>query len=462
VDTLIFLSDMAYLVIILKKYRWDTFLSQPDPVTEARIYWYNYTDSFVNEGLLLWIIVGLMWIKAYNQFKWVRLTGNLHQILGILFQELITFSVFYLSLVFIFAIIGNTIFGDIYEFRNLASAMFTLFKATLQNYDIELMAGTKFGVYLGYVYFNTYIVLNVILFLNLIVAQLANAYKKLKKRGKVFYLLTTLSVREISEADDKYSSVISVFFPISTLNLIFGSIVLAAKSPTFNLVMLHIYFLPVMLVVLALFIAYQAIILPFAYLKVVGHKFALMVSGPTGSGSQTTLDRFGNAILFIIIGPILLTFSVIVDIFWFLAHVYKMDLDKTVSKKVFTYDKEEESLPLHRRTYKKMLMYFQTQNDQLVKLKDVSEDLRDYFDVFEGIRCMLYGKPDEIPQSKMGLYVAYSHFKRANKDDGVSNDDYFEVEKVAREYTTIKQVLLNNSIPVDIVSLESGLQKRKD
>lgn len=75
---------------------------------------------------------------------------------------------------------------------------------------------------------------------------------------------------------------------------------------------------------------------------------------------------------------------------------------------------------------------------------------------------MLYGKPDEIPQSKMGLYVAYSHFKRANKDDGVSNDDYFEVEKVAREYTTIKQVLLNNSIPVDIVSLESGLQKRKD
>ena len=139
VDTLIFLTDMAYLVIILKKYRWDTFLSDPDPVTEARMYWYNYTDSFVNEGLLLWIIVSLMWIKAYNQFKWIRITGNLHQILGILFQELLTFSVFYISLVFIFAIIGNIIFGDINEFSNLASAMFTLFKATLQTYDIELM-----------------------------------------------------------------------------------------------------------------------------------------------------------------------------------------------------------------------------------------------------------------------------------------------------------------------------------
>jgi len=78
VDTLIFLTDMVYLIIILKKYRYDTFLSDPDPILEARKYWYNYTNTFVNEGLLLWIIVSLMWIKAYNQFKWIRITGNLH------------------------------------------------------------------------------------------------------------------------------------------------------------------------------------------------------------------------------------------------------------------------------------------------------------------------------------------------------------------------------------------------
>ena len=78
---------------------------------------------------------------------------------------------------------------------------------------------------------------------------------------------------------------------------------------------------------------------------------------------------------------------------------------------------------------------------------------------------MLYGKPVEIPESKIGLYKAYANNEISsvvNKPDDVTNDDYFEVEKVVREYTTIKQVLLNNSIPVDIVSLESGLQKRKD
>ena len=90
--------------------------------------------------------------------------------LGILFQELVTFGIFYLSLVFIYAIIGNVLFSDIQQFRRLGSAMFTLFKATLQNYDIEMMKDTKYSENLGYIYFNTYLVLNVLLFLNLIVA----------------------------------------------------------------------------------------------------------------------------------------------------------------------------------------------------------------------------------------------------------------------------------------------------
>lgn len=170
VDTLILFGGISYLAIILKKYRWETFISDPDPITEARIYWYNYTHTFVNEGLLLWCIVGLMWVKAFNQFKWVRISGNLHEILGLLFRELITFSVFYLALVFIYAVIGNVIFGDLPEFNSMPAAFFTLFKATLRDYNIHLMTESKWSEYLGYVYFNSYLVLNVLLFLNLIVA----------------------------------------------------------------------------------------------------------------------------------------------------------------------------------------------------------------------------------------------------------------------------------------------------
>jgi uncharacterized membrane protein YwaF len=76
--------------------------------------------------------------------------------------------------------------------------------------------------------------LNVFLLLNLIVAQLVHAYKRYAARKNVLYLLSTLSVRETSEADKKYSAVVSVPFPLSVLNIPFGSIVLAAKSEKMN------------------------------------------------------------------------------------------------------------------------------------------------------------------------------------------------------------------------------------
>lgn len=57
--------------------------------------------------------------------------------------------------------------------------------------------------------------------------------------------LSTLSVREISEADDKYSAIISAPFPLTFMNFLFGGIVLVLKSPAANVFLLRIYYLPI-------------------------------------------------------------------------------------------------------------------------------------------------------------------------------------------------------------------------
>ena len=59
---------------------------------------------------------------------------------------------------------------------------------------------------------------------------------------------------------------------------------------------------------------------------------------------------------------------------------------------------------------------------------------------------MVWGKPDEIPEDKVHFYMAYS--KADGKD--VETDDYFSVERIVPEFSTIKQVLINNAIPVDL------------
>jgi hypothetical protein len=88
------------------------------------------------------------------------------------------------------------------------------------------------------------------------VAQLVYALKKYNPTKDIRYLLATLSVREVSEADQKYSAVVSVPFPLSVLNLVFGSIVLAAKSKQFNYIMLHAYFFPVFITTFMFFSIY--------------------------------------------------------------------------------------------------------------------------------------------------------------------------------------------------------------
>lgn len=166
-------------------------------------------------------------------------------------------------------------------------------------------------------------------------------------------------MREVSEADDKYSAVISAPFPICVLNLVLGSIVLAAKSPQLNEFVLHLYFIPVLIGSLVSFIIYQVVILPFVYVKMVFHKWALLVKAPKGMGSASFLDRAGKAVLFMLFGPIFLVANALVDIVWYLIHVYKKDLDKTVTKRAKS-EVETELPEIHRRTYKKMLRYFET------------------------------------------------------------------------------------------------------
>jgi len=306
---------------------------------------------------------------------------------------------------------------------------------------------------------------------NVIVAQLSTTYKRVKKAGNTLYLLTALSVREVSEADGKYSAVVSAPFPLSILNLLFGSLVLAAKSPSLNLTVLHLYFFPIMLVQSCLFLVYQVLILPLAYLKVAGHKWALVIKAPRGKGSSSSLDRSAQALVFMVLGLPIMTGNVVVDMFWFFKHLYKMDLDKSVTKK--TKAEEVAELPeIHRRTYKKMLKYFADQNDQLVLSRHVSEDLRKYLNVDEGIRCLIFGKPSQIPEDKINFYMAYARHISKVEEDGVEegkngaksqdeeeeDDDFFNIERIVGEYSTIKSVLINNSFPVDIAVLQSGAQ----
>lgn len=124
-------------------------------------------------------------------------------------------------------------------------------------------------------------------------------------------------------------------FPLTVLNLLFGSIVLGAKSPLLNSKLLHIYFLPVFVIQVCVFLVYQIIIFIPCYLKVVGHKWALVVNGPIGRGSVSPLDRAGQCVVFFAFGPFILLVTLFTDLYWFSKHVYITDLESSNSSRAF-------------------------------------------------------------------------------------------------------------------------------
>ena len=109
--------------------------------------------------------------------------------------------------------------------------------------------------------------------------------------------------------------------------------------------------------------------MPFTYLKILGHKWALIVKAPVGKGSSSSLDRAGQFFIFLVLGPVFLTMNVLVDFGWFLVHIYRPTLDKSNHSKAFAGVERRNEVEINRRTYKKMLKYFETKNEQLVLQK---------------------------------------------------------------------------------------------
>ena len=211
--------------------------------------------------------------------------------------------------------------------------MLTIFKVSGGVFNNEEMRDAREGQGVAYGFILTYMIIFFVLVMNLIVGQLSSAYGKYVKRRDVLMLLETLSVREASQADDKYSAAISPPYPLSIINLLLGTYVMTVKKAKHNKWVLHFYFLPTIICTSNLFLAWEILILPFAYVKVVFHKFALIVNNPQGAGAKSSSDRLGYAIFFIFAGPFILALDSIVDCFWFIAHVYKTDLDVIAKQK---------------------------------------------------------------------------------------------------------------------------------
>lgn len=91
----------------------------------------------------------------------------------------------------------------------------------------------------------------------------------------------------------------------------------------------------------------------------------------------------------------------------------------------------------------------------------------------EGVKCMVYGRPEKVSSDKAALYFTYA--PKSLKESASLTEDrklQYEIvddengeqlqknmEQIVNEFNVVKQVLLNNSIPVDMSEMNNLKRK---
>lgn len=106
--------------------------------------------------------------------------GPAYAILTQLLKELLIFAIFFFLQSFLFAVLGALLFHDRPEYATMQEALLTIFKASAGVFGQETNIFSP-DVHVHdskYIYMLIYSIISFILIVNLIVGQLASAYRK--------------------------------------------------------------------------------------------------------------------------------------------------------------------------------------------------------------------------------------------------------------------------------------------
>lgn len=115
---------------------------------------------------------------------------------------------------------------------------------------------------------------------------------------------------------------------MNAIHIFAAPFLLTSKEPeNLNEFLLLIAYSPILVVAVIIFIIYNLILWPFAYMKLFFHKL-IMIMVYSKSFRVSRADKFMNFVIFIIIGPFVLLINIGLDTYIFVRHMLLKDLYK--------------------------------------------------------------------------------------------------------------------------------------
>ena len=307
IDVIIFVLFLNFIILTYRVDLEGTWFINYTDAEERDIFVDRFLNAGVDEELAL-ILVGIfLWVRVAFTMRLLPFVGSVVMLFVYIFKYLVGYLLLFGASMVILACFATLLFKDLDKFENVDTSMLTLFENSWGSFNFEDAQGGRFGDDVGYIFMVIIAIILIIILANFLIALFATKYYEFIQNEKAIMMQEALILRPVTEANDTHSSLISGAFPLSGLNWITPPFLFLPHDPKLvNEIILHIQFLPILIVVTIGFVLYNIVILPVVYLKLIPQKFALIFKQNVAySGNMS--DRLGGFFLILIFGPIILT-----------------------------------------------------------------------------------------------------------------------------------------------------------
>ena len=319
---LLFLS--VFMIRFIEEYtKYENSLDKYKEKYKMAIRYYENIYEYSNDELLIdfiyWIGVFSLWIRFLYMLRLTKFLGPLLKMISLMLWEILTFMVLYVIILIIYSSIGTLLFYSDDQYQDFWTAFITLFSSTLGNFDFTELSTQAKGKLVGDLYLISFLVITAILTLNLLVAILTNIYQNLESKRFVLYISEILKLKSSHCYDKRASGLISTPPPWNIFPLLLSPLYfLRIDQVKLNAFVLHVWYVPVLLIATLVFITVNLAIFPFAYFKGVAIKAQFLFYRKSKSKFYW---RLLSLLVFISFGVFILLLNLCVDMVFFQAYV---------------------------------------------------------------------------------------------------------------------------------------------
>lgn len=234
-------------------------------------------DTFHFE-ILLAALASSFWVRMFLMLKLTKVFGPLIRIIYVNIYELGIFLVLWGIQLFIFSCMGILIFGELKEFDGFANVLILFFGSALGEWNLAFYDSLSLGSLFGRTFHMVFILINMVLFVNLVIAILSDTFARLSTQRLGLYYDGVIEVIPAYKYKKFYGALIAACPPFNLLVLPFLPFFMYTKHKKnvrrLNNALVKLIFAPFSLLYTVVFVTGNLLMLPFGYLVALFRKLA--------------------------------------------------------------------------------------------------------------------------------------------------------------------------------------------